>query len=418
MWRWAATTILLILAAILVAVVVLPGPPERAQRRTDPAVRSESGRPEAGPGAALAGSPGSAADDQPAPPQSRPADETDAAPPAAAEPSAPTDPGVVVGRVLSPDGLPLADTQVELSLRFPRSTRTDADGRFAVPLEAGLPTTRLTVAGGESWLLQTRDVVPPPPGGRRDLGAITMATPSRISGVVIGPDGTPRAGARVSILPRPSRGVYAGGFIRRSTGGVDRRLIAHMDSEPTGPDGRFMIDRIAVGTLQLWATSPGCAESVIEVEIPRPGETVDVTIDLAPLRRVFITVVDAGGRPVRDAEVTARRRYPLDGGGGCRYSRLDGGITDYFDSQVANRQTTGPAGAVTFASAWNRLVVFVKPPDDTESGALMSGRREIDVHEAGVSLTITLQPQAAIVGRVVDADSPVRLRLHEVGSHR
>lgn len=219
-----------------------------------------------------------------------------------AQPS-PDESGWLGGRVLSPEGRPLADASVA-DLASARETRTGGDGRFRFPSAArghhlllvshprlGTDTVRTAVAAGKSVHLDLTY------RGRGDIGKETSLgrrAPPPDSGTA--PDRR-RATARL-----------VGHLVdRRSDRPVEAATLVWERGErsvTTDGDGRFVVDSLPGGTQNLRIEHVGYGSRELEVEVP-PGRTAEVRIGLSP-------------RPLRmppvDVEVRLRSQGLVDAG--------------------------------------------------------------------------------------------------------
>ena len=110
-------------------------------------------------------------------------------------------PGVLAGRVVDPEGNPVAGATVDAWTRYPRNeATTDAEGRFAVPnLDGGgKPDVKVTAPG------RTPVYVPQQPFGE-DIEYV-LGDDTYLEGVVAKPDGTPAAGVEVLAQHGPING--------------------------------------------------------------------------------------------------------------------------------------------------------------------------------------------------------------------
>lgn len=245
-------------------------------------------------------------------------------PPVAAkvEPDAPKTP-TVSGRVLGPDGKPVAGAQVFVRQRGERGgdrpvARTGGDGKFTVPAPATEPDARTTVvakAGGlaAGW----RTWYGPPP----DELTITLAGDDLpIAGRILDLEGKPLAGVKVAVnavheFPEDGPKAYVewqSGLRARpahnSLFGVPPGVAAETT---TGAGGKFRLTGIGRDrVVDLVVTGPGIAyESVVAVTVSalharpagRAGKVYPATFDhlAAPARPIRGTARDADtGKPI------------------------------------------------------------------------------------------------------------------------
>lgn len=231
----------------------------------------------------------------------------------------PADSAFVYGHIRSAiDGRPLVDAAVgltwidvsvdpqrEISQKLWRSDiRSDARGEYSVcgvPIDVGLRigATTDSAASGIIDLEPSRLRV-----RRRDLlvgpaDSIDVTQRGTIGGIVTDASGAPFDGARV--------------------------VLDDVPEARTGPDGRFIVRNVAVGTRQLELFSIGVRPVVLAVDL-RPGETADVRATLE--RMTTLDVVRVTGSPFQQRffqEFEERRRS---------------GFGSFVDSTVLGRRLT------------------------------------------------------------------------------
>jgi hypothetical protein len=216
--------------------------------------------------------------------------------------------GTIAGRLLRPDGSPAANVPMVLSARRGLSgdpAATGANGDFRITgvypgeyrvaaqyfaTQIGLPGRRYAPAfhpgtvdpSVATWF---RVAV----GQDLDVGTfqIVASPATTIRGVVLGPQGTPAAGARVHV---PSESGFEGPLAARVT----------------DDDGRFALTGATPGRYTLWASPPASTEGLLDgvalhdVVVARE-DLSDVTIRLAPAGRLSGRVEFSGsGRPAPD----------------------------------------------------------------------------------------------------------------------
>ena len=185
-------------------------------------------------------------------------------------------------RVFDPEGFPVADAEVELRSRDPRSPlvrrgRTAADGTFVF---AALPPPPYQLSASHPDFVQ------------RDLGEV--ADPSSELRIVL-----PRGGAL--------HGRVVDAWSLEPLDGVELR--AEADEGParvttSGVDGSYVLERLPLGRYQLRASGPGLLEATRSIELRQPLTRVP-DWPLAAAARLVGEVVDVLGDPVPDARVTA-----------------------------------------------------------------------------------------------------------------
>lgn len=209
-----------------------------------------------------------------------------AAPPAdvAADPPEPT--GAIAGRVSDEEGGAVAGAHVKLvsGRRTYQQGRTDADGRYLLSaVAAGRYRLLARAAGFVDGAIEGLDLAP---GEARAGVDVTLAGGSVVAGRVVGPEGEPVEGARVS---REGGGAF---------GAIE---VA------SGPDGRFEMRGLPPGRARLRAAHPRyLAPPPLAVVAPaadvlialRAGGTVlgeVLGLDGAPAK-VAVTLHDGRGR--------------------------------------------------------------------------------------------------------------------------
>ncbi len=264
--------------------------------------------------------------------------------------------GEIEGRVLGPDGTPLADASVRLSEAATddlsgksfeattATTRTDARGTFVfdfVRRQDGKPF-RLDAfdpgTGSKGWaagsIRQNGELV------HVDVALLGRGT---VRGRVV--DGT---GARVA------------GAIVRCSSPVD----SYRSSQFSAADGSFVFPSVPVGTLQLQAEEPRTRESAwatARLDVPGAANEVTLTLTARPRARLSGRVVRGAGGPVAGAWVAG---YGATGEYfGARHAPEDG--TFLFES--------APAGDVRLEvfDGTSREPVLVQPLTLLPDGVLV-----------------------------------------------
>lgn len=273
------------------------------------------------------------------------------------EPAAPTR-GTVRGRVVGPDGRPRSGVEVR-GLRSrdlrglltgesePTTTRTDAQGRFALPQytepylvsfcavyddEYGcagdldvprpfVPTYTGPDGTSDSWLTQTRLFAPARVG--RDLGTVRMRPYAELSGTFVD-------GAYRSVRLLRGDGSVAGA-VTADENGTFRFFVA---------PGRYRVEADRIQGFATVATVIGFRSRTLDLRAGRPAT---IRVQTRPAAEVY-GLVTAAGVPVADEFLTitdARGRFAggvvTDAGGRYRIDALQPGryriATTYVVSQ-------------------------------------------------------------------------------------
>ena len=203
----------------------------------------------------------------------------------------------LTGRVLK-GGQPVANAMLFFSLSDPsasqkdlRQSRTDAEGRYQVGLDAA-GTYAVIVAGGGAMIMArqagTPIQVPDQPNPVVDVSVKAAG----ISGRVMSAEGKPVAGAVVSV-----RAAGAGG-----DGGHGPRG----SQDQSEPDGTFLIDGLDPGTYPLTASASGYRNAELPpITIASESDVPAVEVRLDAGRTVRGRVVDANGNGIAGATVMA-----------------------------------------------------------------------------------------------------------------
>lgn len=205
-----------------------------------------------------------------------------------------------------------------------RSAESGADGmvRFQIPLkrESADVTLRASADGCAGFYLRTRLER----GQTARLGDLVMHPGGEIAGVVLGPEGAPFEGARVSVGEEsPPRDPDAA----RVTG---PDLPDGSPSVKSGATGAFRIDGIPVRGIRLWATAAGMRHTSSDpIEILPRGVQGGVILRLEALardERIEGIVEAPDGQPVAKAQV----RYSYSTGDTSHMSNLNTGVDGRF----------------------------------------------------------------------------------------
>jgi protocatechuate 3,4-dioxygenase beta subunit len=167
-----------------------------------------------------------------------------------------------------------------LSAAFPSATADD-DGHFEL---RDAPTGKLTVSVRAAGFLPASLPVEIAPGQSRDDLRVVLRRGSTVAGRVLGPDGTPAAGAEVSLA------AHGRSFV--SSSGVSTR---------TDGDGAYTLDAVPPGPQSFTAELPGAVPTVRDLAV-RPGEN-RLDFKLGPGLEIAGRVVDDAGAPLGGARV-------------------------------------------------------------------------------------------------------------------
>lgn len=187
----------------------------------------------------------------------------------------------LVGTVLGRDGRPSPDEHIYAqhdTLGFAGSTKTDAEGKFAL---RGLPAQgRLRVTCAMQLELDVD--LPSPP--------LVLRCP-------------PLAELRVRVLPEhgnaPTRVVIWGSSFSTSL--------------ELGPDGEHRRKCLPAGRFRIRATAPGHASTEIEAELPAEGLESAIEVHLTTGGLVTGVIRDLAGHPLEGVEVEAQGDHPFTG---------------------------------------------------------------------------------------------------------
>lgn len=224
----------------------------------------------------------------------------------AVEEGKPTDLGTITvapgrsvsGRVLDPDGAPVAEAQVaagtllsgggtELYIEdesiAARSTTTDVDGKFRIE---GLAPTALVVVAGKPGVGRSTSVrLPGPASATLDL---VLAPTAGIEGTITR-DGAPLG--ETVVIANPIAALSSNFFV------------------VTGADGSFVIDGLAPDSYVVYPMLGGGGNAPKDIYIRKievvAGARTKVTIDASPGPATLAVTVTQGGAPVGMAMVLA-----------------------------------------------------------------------------------------------------------------
>ncbi len=225
----------------------------------------------------------------------------------------------VEGRITDPQGRPVEGAQVaiwgvEPGPYLPPLGRSisGADGRFLLrDLQRGsLLDLSISKAGYAPKRIR-RVAVPTTEPLHVEL------VPARVlTGRVVGPRGEPVPRARIDSLE--SREIRIGAASSRSTG------IGSLGS--TDDNGRFRLDHLEEGTLDLRFAAPGYKSRKISGLDPwqQGGSPLEVILELEQGEAIEGRATGGQGEPIPDAHVTAHSKHPSTDSGWSATSDADG----------------------------------------------------------------------------------------------
>jgi RNA polymerase sigma-70 factor (ECF subfamily) len=237
-----------------------------------------------------------------------------------------TDSATLEARFVDPAHRPLAD--VTLALVSSRSGDTVAsvssgvDGRVARSIELDDDTRTVRYQASCAGRATRFGYVTWEKTGATRLGDLVLETGGSVSGIVLGPDHGPIAGARV--LVTQSELVHDLEISRRCGPGTS----SGEPSARTRSDGTFQIDGVPIGVMRVWAVADGMRYSVTPpVEVHAHEVRTDISLELEAWssdERIAGIVRDPGGAPVGGAEIECRYEGPRMSGTRYVYARSDG----------------------------------------------------------------------------------------------
>lgn len=223
----------------------------------------------------------------------------------------------IVGRVTSPTGAPLPETQVlarSVVGDVRREGKTDADGRFTVAnLYPG--KYRLTVPGPSAAPRADVEVAVQAGDATCDLVASPGAT---LSGVVQGPDGAPLPQAQVFAIKD----------------GQQRATV------PADAQGAFRVEGLEPGSWRLFVRQKDGLVGILPLEVGPDAVLTGLLLRVLPPARLRGRILDPDGRPVpgialevRGKDAPVRRRAETDAQGAFEMLPFyDGSYTLYGES--------------------------------------------------------------------------------------
>lgn len=282
--------------------------------------------------------------------------------------------GAVAGRVLDPDGRPVAGGEVAVEGSSWRTTATEDDGSFRIE---DLPAGPLTVvADSDDWAPSEELDVELAPGGTVDGLVLELRLGGSLTGEVYAPDGSPAIGAMI--------------MVQAARGNDDAQLIS--DAE-----GRFAAEHLEPGSYNVIAMpdlnalgdpteSPEAMGSLLsKMETASAaiveGQTTHVVLGAPPADPVrLVGLVSAGGVPLAHAllAIVGEDRAMLD-------------ALDFHQTDADGRYS------VVLDAPGNYVVFVSRGMGSDESTEFNVAVPAVEVHEVDLAV-----PLGAIRGRVVD----------------
>ncbi|MHC4815486.1 MAG: sigma-70 family RNA polymerase sigma factor [Planctomycetota bacterium] len=257
---------------------------------------------------------------------------------------------LVTGRVTTTDGEGIAGAWVRMFPTDARPVRTDDQGVFrADDLDARTPRHYLE-ASAKGYLPSGRSINTVGKAAEQGL-VLVLKRGSVVRGVVYGPHRQPVAGAKLSM----SAGKMAG--------------ISVVSDER----GAFELDGVRPGKQTLTVQHKDYAAAIRRIEVPPPGNDLELVIDLLPGEILTGVVRDPHGAPIAGAwiDIGFRKR-----------ATVGKAITD---DQGLFEARSLPAGDLRLRCGAKGYL--------TERQTVKAGRRDV---------LVMLQRSARIAGRVVD----------------
>jgi len=222
----------------------------------------------------------------------------------------------LLGRVVRPDGSPVADVSViyplqpgvnlarQLSEAHPR---TASDGRFEVLIPQAAASARaalmvLDAAPTSRALLR----LAAPHAGDTELGDLVLQDGAGIAGRILSPDGAPVPQAAVQLSAPPGKPELFEGRPEAAT-------WQNIGSMNTGDDGRFFLRGLPGVSVELSADALGFEQLVLHDIALQLSQLVDLgDLTLGTGRVIDGVLLAADGAPVGERQVLARaeRSFP------------------------------------------------------------------------------------------------------------
>jgi len=315
----------------------------------------------------------------------------------------------IEGRVIDPEGLPLAGARVEP--RVDRRRRlapavtgvepvaTDASGRFSIAdLVAG--AVRDLTFRADGYLPRTMRAVRAP---TEPLLEVVLRPAASVRGRVMDGDGRPIEAAKVSI----DRSDDLPGVAQAEAAGPGGSANAVTDAE-----GRYVLEGLSAGSFEIRAWSPRHRASPWTPVAVASGAAMDLPdLVLLPGETLAGRVTTVGGEPVAEVRVIAGPRATRTGDDGAY--RLEG--LDPGTQTLLFRHPRYPAQQreVEIHAGDNRLDVAFEP-GQTVAGRVLAGGRPVP------GLRVRLEPEDVVRGIAAAArsDGDGHFRFEEVPDGR
>jgi RNA polymerase sigma factor (sigma-70 family) len=283
----------------------------------------------------------------------------------------------VVGRLVGPDGKPVAGALVSVTSHGAGGsdralhTLSGADGLFAVPdLRHDQPHALTFLAAGLGRYLLDFDPAKEE-GGTIDVGDVLLPDARQIEGRVIGSDGAPVPGAAVKLYGfnedrerlRPGKS-----FVSTHYGCREERRTDDL--------GRFRFPDLCPGDYDLEVITADVRIAQTSVALPVDRDLTGVELRLPAGRSFVVDVKDTAGTPAANVSVTIVTR---DGWTGQVTTQADGHAAFNVNSDVVSMS----------AFSWSRTLLSA-PSRRVEAGA--------------TSATLVVRNARAVRGRVVDPE--------------
>lgn len=219
----------------------------------------------------------------------------DVPPAAAVERKEPTPgPGYLIGRVLGPDGQPIAGARVwctDVDAKPIAETRTDGTGRYRLgPFAASIRRREDLLVEAPGLARQYLAAPSVFPDHNRDLGETTLTRGQRVRGQLLDVDGRPKAGTTIEVM------------LHRYTLGHTMTHIGEPYRIPTDEQGKFESPPLPICGGYIVVRAPECV-TISEALNLRPGKDQELTLRLRPDKPFVVQVVTEDGHPVAGARL-------------------------------------------------------------------------------------------------------------------